>query len=342
MCGCKVNLLGPRVRNAGPDWSRLTCALVSIALAITIASSVHAQDALKGPVKLLVPLGSGSVTDIVARLIADSISQSVGQPVIVENRPGATGRIAAEALKNAPPDGTALMLAPIAVTVLNPLVYRHLSYDPVTDFAPVAQVAHYSIAFAVGSNNPAKTIPEFIAWAKAHPAQANFGTTAAGGLPHLFGVAVAEAGRVEMVHVTYNGAARLTADLMGGQVSAGIDTLPALIELHRAGKIRILAVSGTSRSSQLPEVPTFVEQHLTALDGDGWLGLYVPGKTPKPLIDRLSLTIVRAVHTPEIREKLLALGLEPTGTTPDALATIMAVDTARWAPVIKASGFSGE
>ena len=277
-----------------------------------------------------------------AELISESVGKAMGQPVVIERKPGATGRIAAEALKNAAPDGTTLYLAPIVVPVLAPLVFRNLSYDPVKDFAPVTQVLTFRYALAVGPNHPAKTGQEFVAWAKAHPAEAAYGTAGAGSAPHFLGVMINQSTGTQLLHVPYKGGAPMLADLMGNHIASGIESLTNLIESHRAGKIRILAVSGAERSPLAPSIPTFIEQGLTATDAVGWVAVFAPARTPKPTIDRLSTAIVEAVHTPAIRDRYLSLGVEPTGTTPEELASMMAADTARWAPVIKASGFSAD
>jgi tripartite-type tricarboxylate transporter receptor subunit TctC len=233
-----------------------------------------------------------------------------------------------------------LLLTPVAVPVLAPLVFKQLNYDPAKDFAPVSQVATYQFAFAVSPNNPARTVPEFVTWLKANPAQANFGSPAPGSLPHFFGLMVGHATGIDMVHIAYKGGAPLAADLMGGQIPAGIDALSDMMELHRAGKIRIIATSGAKRSPLLPTVATFKEQGFPSIEGSGWIGAYAPSKTPKSVIDQLSAAIVKALQMPKVRERFLALGYEPTGTTPEALAAIMAADTARWEPIIKRSGFS--
>ena len=224
------------------------------------------------------PVAAGGTSDIAARLIADGIKDAIGQPVIVENRPGATGRIAAEALKSAAPDGATLMLAPIAVTVLAPLVLEPLGYDPVKDFAPVAQVGRYEFALAVRPDHPARTVPELIAWARANPAQATFGTAGAGSVPHLLGVMLSRATGTELVHVPYRGLAQVEGELMGGQIAAAISALSDLSELHRNGRIRIIATSGAKRSSLLPSVPTFGEQGFAAIEAVGWNAVYAPAQ----------------------------------------------------------------
>jgi len=320
-------------------WLR-SVALIFIAVVVPVAGTAQAQNAFKGPLRILVGFAAGGSSDIAARMLADKLKDTVSQPVVVENRVGAGGRIAAEALKNAPPDGATMLLTPVVVPVLAPLVFKQLNYDPAKDFAPVSQVATYQFAFAVAPGNPAKTVPEFVAWLKAHPAQANFGSPAPGSLPHFFGLMVGQATGIDMVHIAYKGGAPLATDLMGGQIAAGIDALSDMMELHRAGKIRIIATSGAKRSPLLPAVATFKEQGFASIEGSGWIGVYVPSKTPKAVVDQLSAAIVSALQIPELKERFLTLGYEPTGTTPEALTAIMAADTARWAPIIKRSGFS--
>ena len=315
--------------------------LAAAAFIVTLPFSAMAQETVRGPVRILVPFADGA-SFAAAEFIVGPIASAIDQPAIVERKPGATGRVAAETLKNAPRNGTTLLLAPIVVPVLNPLVFKNLRYDPLRDFAPVAQVATFRYALAVEPNHPARTLREFAAWAKVHPTQATFGTPGAGSVPHFLGVMVSQAADVELVHVPYLGAAPMTADLMGGHIACGIDALANLIEFHRAGKILILATSGTERAPLAPAVPTFREQGFAAIEATGWIALYAPAGTPTPIIDRLSKAVNEALHTPSIREKYLALGVEPTGTTPEELAAIMATDTARWAPIIRTSGFVAE
>ena len=302
----------------------------------------RAQVTFARPVRILVPVAAGGTTDLTARLVADGIRESVGQPVFVENRPGATGRIAAEALKHAPADGTTFLLAPIVVTVLAPFVFRDLSYDPAKDFAPVAQVARYPFALAVRADHPARTVPEFVTWAKANPSRATFGTPGSGGVPHLLGVMVARASGTDLVHVSYRSLAQVESEVIGGQVTAAISAFAEFLALDRAGRLRIIATSGTMRSPLLPAVPTFVEQGFPSVVAIGWNAVYAPAGTPKPLIDHVSAAIASALRTPSIRDKLMDLGVEPTGTTPDELAAIMAADTAHWAPIVKAAGFAAD
>ena len=316
-----------------------------LALAVAVAAGAAATPAaaqVDKPVKLLVGFAPGGSADIAARLLADRMKDDLKQPVLVENRPGAGGRIAAEAVKNAPADGSTLMLAPIVVTVLAPLVFSKLPYDPVADFTPVAQVANFQFALSVNASHPAKSMPELVAWYKVNPAKANFGSPAPGSLPHFFGVMIARGAGLDLVHVPYSGGSALMNGVMGDQVTAGIDTTAEQIELHRSGRIRILGTSGTSRSPLLPEVPTFAESGMAGVQGTAWFAVYAPAKTPEATIRQLNAAINKALAAPEVRERLGKLGLEPTGGSAAELVARMAQDTARWSPLVKASGFRAD
>lgn len=301
-----------------------------------------AQELAKPPLRILVGFTAGGTTDQAARLLANQLKDSLGRSVVVDNKPGASGRIAAMALKNAAPDATTIMLAPMVVTVLAPMVWSHLDYDPGRDFAPVAHVANYAMALAVNVDIPVRNLSEFVAWAKASPGRANYGVSALGSLPHLFGVIVGQATGMPWVAVPYRGSAPLEADLVGGQIVAAIDALSNLIELHRAGKIRIIATSGAQRSTLLPNVPTFREQGLAKIEGTGWIAMYAAAGTPKSAIDEISTAINGALRTPRVREQLIHLGYEPMPTTADELKAISATEAARWGPIIKTVGFSAD
>ena len=319
--------------------TKTTARLAALALALAALPALAQVDK---PVRLLVGFAAGGSADIAARLVADRLKDDLKQPVLVENRPGAGGRIVAEAVKNAPADGSVLMLAPIVVTVLAPLVFSKLPYDPIADFAPVSQVANYQFALSVNAASPARTMKELIDFYRATPASANFGSPAPGSLPHFFGVMIARGAALDLVHVPYNGGGPMMNALMGGQIAAAIDTTAEQVELARAGKTRILATSGTARSPLLPEVPTFREAGLAGVEGTGWFAVYAPAKTPPATIAQLNAAINRALAQPEVRERLVRLGLEPSGGSAAELAARMAQDTARWAPVVKASGFKAD
>ncbi len=310
------------------------------AASLTLAAAAQAQ--VDKPVRLLVGFPPGGSADIAARLLTERIGAELKQPVVVDNKPGAGGRIAAELLKNAAPDGTTLLLTPIVVPVLAPLVFSRLAYNPTTDFAPVGQVANFQFAISVNAAHPAKNVQDLVAWYKANPALANYGTPGAGSLPHFFGVMLASGAGVDLVHVPFNGGGPLMNALVGNQVSAAIDTMVDQIELMRSGKIRMLATSGATRSPLLPDVPTIVESGFKGVEGTSWFAIYAPAKTQPATIQQLNAALNKALAAPELRERFIKLGLEPTGGSPAELAAIMQRDTERWAPVIKASGFRGD
>jgi tripartite-type tricarboxylate transporter receptor subunit TctC len=314
-------------------------AILFTIVGLAFAASAGAQDR---PIRILVGFPPGGESDLIARLVAERMRLSLGAPVIVENKPGASGMLAAEALKSAAPDGKTLMISPIAVTVFAPLTHARLRYDPIKDFAPVSLAANFQMALATGPGSPAKTLHDYIAWVRASPARATYGVPLAGGPTHFFGVMLARATAVNLAVVPYKGSAQFVNDLVGGQVPAGITVVSQLLKHHQAGTVRMLATSGSERSPMAPDVPTFKELGFAGIEGTGWQAFHTSVGTPRATIDRLSAAIASAILAPEVREGLLALGLEPVGSTPDVLANRMLEDTAKWAPIVKASGFRAD
>jgi len=311
--------------------------LAVVAAAVPVAAT--AQDRIDKPVKILVGFAAGGTADIIARVVAEKMSASIGQPVIVENRPGAIGRIVADAVKVAAPDGTTIMVMPIGPMAVVPHVYKDITYDPIKDFTPIALGATFQFAIAAGPASGAKNWNEFAAWAKANPTKAGYATSGAGSLPHFFGVLLGRGIGVEMVHVPYKGSAAYLNDLIGGQVPAAIDAIADLTELHRAGKVKVLASSGATRSTALPDVPTFNELGVKGVEAMGWFGFFAPAKTPKPIVDALNAAINKALQSPDVAEKLSKLGMDPATGTPEQFATIVVNDYNKWGPIVKASGF---
>jgi tripartite-type tricarboxylate transporter receptor subunit TctC len=319
---------------------RLTKPLFAIVATLALAAGAQAQ--VDKPVRILVGFAPGGSADVAARLLGERMVAELKQTVTVENKPGAGGRIAAEMLKGAPADGSTVMLAPVVVPVLAPLVFTKLAYNPVTDFAPVAPVANYQFGLSVNAASPAKNVNELVAWWKANPKEANYGSPAPGSLPHFFGVMIASGTGLDLVHVPFNGGGPLMNALVGNQVSSGIDTLVDQVEMHRSGKIRILATAGASRSALLPDVPTFAESGFKGIEGSGWFALYAPAKTSPATLQQLNAAANKALAAPELRERFAKLGLEPTGGSAADLAALMKRDSERWAPIVKASGFKGD
>ena len=318
---------------------RLAAALL---LAVAGLHSAPARAQLGGePVRLIFPFAAGGSGDALARLMAEHLRVALDQPVIVENRVGAQGRIGVQAVKAAAPDGKTLLLIPVAPMSVYQHVYKSLAYDPIGDFQPVAQVATFDFGLAVGPQVPAKTLKELVDWVKANPAQGSYGTPAAGTLPHFFAVSFARTAGLDLRHVGYRGSAGALTDLVGGQVPIVVTTTSDLLEQHKAQRIRVLATSDTQRSPFLPDVPTFREAGYD-IQGRGWYGVFVPAKTPSDAVERLNKAIVAAVQTPAVKERLLAFGLLPTGTSAAELGRIQKADSELWAPAVKASGFTPE
>jgi tripartite-type tricarboxylate transporter receptor subunit TctC len=246
-----------------------------------------------------------------------------------------------KAVKEAPADGSVLLFTPIAPMAVFPHVYDKLGYDPVADFKPISQVATFDLAVAVGANVPAKSLVELVAWLKKNPGQATYGSPAAGSLPHFFAVLFGRTAGIELRHVAYKGNPQAIADLIGGHLPVFFTSTQDLVEAHKSARIRVLATSGKKRYAALTDVPTFEESGYR-IRGEGWYGVYVPAGTPDEVVDRLNAAVVAAINSPEIRNRLLALGLQPTGTAAAELAAIQKQDSDLWGPIIKASGFQPE
>jgi len=299
---------------------------------------IEAQE-IKGPIKIVVPYPAGGGSDVVARLIADKLKDSLGQTVIVENKPGAGGRIGTEYVKGQPADGATMLVVNPALFVVAPVVFAKLAYDPDADFAPVSLITTYQFCVSVPPASSVKDVKGLIEWIKKNPNQANFGSPAAGSLPHFFGLMIGKAAGVEMVHSSYNGSGPLVTALIGNQIPIGVDAYDAQSAYH-PDKIRILATAGTARKK--PDIPTFKEQGFPEIEGVGWNAIVVPSKTPKPVIDKLSAAIAKALKSPDVVEKIQGLGNDAVGTTPEEFAAVLKKDRERWVPVIKASGFKAE
>jgi tripartite-type tricarboxylate transporter receptor subunit TctC len=294
---------------------------------------------IKGPIKIVVPYPAGGGSDVVARLIADKLKDSLGQAVIVENKTGAGGRIGTEYVKGQPADGATMLLVNPALFVVAPVVFSKLGYDPDVDFAPVSLITKYQFCVSVPAVSAITDVKGLIEWIQKNPTQANYGSPAAGSLPHFFGLMIGKVAGVELVHSSYNGSGPLATALIGNQIPISVDAYDVQSAYH-PDKIRILATAGASRRK--PDIPTFREQGYPEIEGEGWNAIVVPAKTPKPVIDKLSAAIAKAVTSPDVVEKIQGLGSDAVGTTPEECAAVFKKDRERWVPVIKASGFKAE
>lgn len=316
--------------------------ITSLALASSLLAVTPASAQSDKTLRVLVGFPAGVSIDVVTRIVAEKMKDELKRPVIVDNRPGAGGRLAAELLKSAAPDGNTVMVTPIVVPVLAPMVFSKLNYNPETDFAPVGKVCDFSFALAVPATSPVKNLKDFAAWLKANPQQANFGSPAAGSLPHFFGVMIGSALNVDMVHVPFNGGAALQSAVLGGHAPAGIDVVMEWQQNAKAGKVTVLATSGAQRSKVMPDVPTFREQGFGDAVGQGWFAMYAPAKTSHAAIDDINKALNKALATPEVRERFAGLGLEFGGGSAADLQKTMQDDAKRWAPIVRKSGFKAD
>ena len=310
----------------------------ALAAATLAVPALHAQERT---VKILVGFPPGGSADVIARLLAEKMRAPLGQNVIVDNKPGAGGRIALGEVKRAPPDGQTLVLSPSGALVIQPWLYSNLGYDPVKDFTAISRVSTFDFAVTAGPAAPAGDIKAVMAWMKANPAKANYGTSGAGTVPHFAGQLLGQAAGVPMTHVAYKGGAPAAQDLIGGQVPLMVDTASETIEHHKAGKVRILAVTGETRTKALPDVPTLKEAGIN-ITADAFFGLYGPAGMAPDVVTRIDRAVAEALRAPEVQEKIYSFGLVPNHAGPAALAATQAEHLKRWEAPIKASGFKAE
>jgi tripartite-type tricarboxylate transporter receptor subunit TctC len=310
-----------------------------LAFFCAVLPGIAAAQADTRPIRVLVGFPPGGSTDVVARILTDKLRESLGRPVIVDNRPGNGGQVAAQQLKAAAPDGTTLMLSIDHTQVTIPLTFKEPGYDPLKDFTPVAGVAQYYNAMAASAKTDIRNLQDVAAFMKANPGQANFGIPAAGSIPQFAGLIVGKALGVTMVPIPYKGGAALVQDLIGGQIPIGFASLTELIEHHRAGRLRILAVSGTQRARAAPEIPTFQELGLKGIDKNPWLAFFGLAGMQPAFVNSFNAAVRAAMSAPEVRERFTALGVEPSPTTPAELRLWVQEALAHWGPVIRDSGY---
>ena len=305
-------------------------------------SRARAQTVSK-PVRIMVGFPAGGGTDMIARILAERLRGPYASAVLVENKAGASARLAAEYVKNAEPDGSVLLFTPDFTMTIYPHSFRTLSYDPLRDFTPISPAARSMLTYSVGPAVPesVKTLADFVNWCKANPGKASYATTSAGGTPHFVGMMLASEARVPMTAVHYRGGAPALQDLLGGHVPASINPISETLPFARAGTVRVLAVTGTKRSAFLPDIPTMREAGYDVVS-DSWLGLLAPAKMPAAIVSALSAAVGEAVKSPQMTESLSKIGNEPAFQTPAEFAATVKDDIARWGPVVKASGFVAE
>ena len=307
----------------------LTCLLGSVPVA--------AQNYPTKQVRFVVGFPAGGATDVVARALSQHLSEALGQPVVVDNRAGAASNIAAEIVATAPKDGHTIFMGTVS-TAINPSLYKKLAYNALKDFAAVTQVTDTPFMFVTHPSLPVRNVKEFIALAKARPGQFNYGSAGNGSGGHLFTAMFGSLAHINLVHVPYRGASFATTSVLAGETIFMFDNIVTTLPLARAGRLRALAVTTLKRSRVANDIPTLSEAGVPGYDANAWFGVFAPAGTPDAVIARLHSEISKIVKSPEIRERFLALGAEPAGSTPDQFAAFYRNEVLKWAKVVKESG----
>lgn len=316
---------------------RIVRAFVALVFA-AVAGGALADVYPSKPVRIVVPFPAGGTTDILAREVAQRLTQTLGQSFVVDNRPGAGGNIGAELVAKSPADGYTFLMGTVGTHAINASLYAKMPYDHVRDFAPVILVAGVPNVLEVNPAVPVSSVQELIAYAKANPGKLNFASSGSGTSIHLAGELFKVMTGVSMSHVPYKGSAPALADLAGGQVQLMFDNLPSSLQLIKAGKLRPLAVTSAQRSAALPDLPTVAEAGLPGFEATSWFGLLAPAGTPPEVIAKVNAEVAKWLASPEAKDKLASQGAIPAGGSSDDFARHIAAETAKWQKVVKASG----
>ena len=319
-------------------FSAFAVSSASLAFIALSAPQAHAQAYPSKTIRFVVPYPAGGPLDTVARLLGAKVGESVGQPVVVENKPGAGGNIGADIVAKSPADGYTILMGAVATHAINPSLYKSIPYDPIRDFAPVTQVASTPNVLVVNPGVPAKDVKELIAYAKANPGKLSFGSGSIGSAGHLAGELFKATAGVDMVHVPYKGAAPAMQDLIGGRIQLMFDNLASSLGQVKAGKVRALAVTTAKRSPLAPDLPTIAETGVPGFDISTWFGIFAPAGTPKPALDRLHAEFAKALAAADVRDRMTSMGAEPVGNTPDEFAAFVRSEGEKYSKVIRASG----
>jgi tripartite-type tricarboxylate transporter receptor subunit TctC len=312
-------------------------ALIAGAALVTLTSPAAAQSFPSRPVRIIVPLAAGGPGDVLARAVGQKLSESLGQPVVIDNRPGANTNVGAEVVVKAAPDGHTL-LATASTLTINPSLYASLPYDPIRDFAPVTLIATTPLMLVAHPSLPVRSVKELIALAKAKPSQLLYGSAGNGSTLHLAGEMFNTLAGVKLMHVPYKGVTGAFSDLLGGQISLMFPGTPIALPQAQAGKLRALGTTGSRRTPAAPELPTIAEAGVPGYEVSVWYGILAPAGTPPAIVNRLHTEVSRIVQLPDIKERWAVLGAEPVSNAPDQFAAFLKADLGKWAKVVRESG----
>jgi tripartite-type tricarboxylate transporter receptor subunit TctC len=318
--------------NSRPAWVAFFAGVLAIAAGGAFAQGTYPTK----PIRLIIPFPPAGAADILSRTIAPKLGEALGQQVVIDNRTGAGGNIAAEIAAKAQPDGYTLLMGYVGHPI-NMTLYRKPAYDVVKDFAPVTLAASSTLILVAHPSFPAKSVKELIALAKSKPGQVNFASPGSGTPQHLGGELLKRMAGVEMVHVPYKGAGPILADLLGGQISLGYISLPAALPHLKTGKLTALGVTSAKRSAVAADVPTIAES-LPGYEVENWYGVFAPARTPKDIVNRLNREIAKVLQMPDVKERLFTQGFETLSSTPEQFAAYIKSETVKWAKVIQDSG----
>ena len=315
---------------------------ILVAIALVAAPQSFAQGYPSRPVRLVVPFPPGGAVDFFARVVASPLTETLGQPVVIENKAGASGMIGAELVAKAPPDGYTLLLGNIASLAINAGIYPKMPYDPVKDFTPVIRTVDVNYVMVVHPSVPARTVNELVAYAKANPGKVAYGSAGSGSLPHLATELMKALTGTDMIHVPYKGGGPMVTDLLGGSVQVVIGDQANLMPHVTAGKLRALAVGSPKRSANYPEIPTFAEAGLPGFEATAWQGLVGPAGLPPDVVRRLNEAFNKVMTMPDVRERLLGGGLDPVGGTPEEFGRFIRSEIVKWSKIAKDVGAKAE
>ncbi len=311
------------------------CVFASAGTALAQAAAPYPSK----PIQLVVPFAAGSVTDLLARIVAQRLGEALGQPVVVDNKAGADGNIGAAYVAAAAPDGYTLMMGAASTNAINPSLHKNLRFNPLRDFAPITNVASVPNVLVVGPQVPARTVKDFIQAARTE--KYSFASSGAGGSMHLSGELFKVMTQTpDLLHIPYKGGSAPVADVMGGRVSAMFCNLPLCLQHIRAGKLTALGVTSPRRSPLLPDVPTIAQAGVPGYEVEGWFGLFAPAAVPKPILQRLNAEVVHILKDAKVKELLLAQGAEPVGNSPEEFAAFVKKEHDRWAKIIQDTGIT--
>jgi tripartite-type tricarboxylate transporter receptor subunit TctC len=315
--------------------------LLGLVAALLSATALQAQYPDK-PIRLIVPFAAGGVTDTSGRVVAEALSRRLGQPIVVENKPGASGNIGTQFVVNAPPDGYTLVLGFDGTLVINPHVFTNFPFDVATELAPIGKIGDATLIIVAHPSLPARTLQELIAYSKKQPNGVSYGTSGVGGTPHIAGELLKQRTGANLTHIPYKGGGQAMTDALGGQIPLVYTAVAGAYTHLKAGRLVPIAVSSLVRAPSLPEVPTFIESGVAGFEVSSWVAILAPAKTPRAVVEKLNRELNAVLSSPEMVEKLSTLGIVATPGTPEQLGEQIRNDLAKYARVVKAAGIKAE